>query len=133
MSSRRSTTWSISDRRAATRAAGSSPAARRRRSQPTAPRTPVVTCATDSRARGPRRSPLRAGARADPAVISVTVIRLAAQDHEAAVELLEHEDANQAVRDGEPAERDQPAGLAAEGVAVAVGPADREGDRDAAA
>ena len=45
---------------------------------------------------------------------SVAVIRLAAQDPEAAVELLEDEDADQPVRDGQPAERDQPACAAAE-------------------
>jgi hypothetical protein len=61
------------------------------------------------------------------------VIRLAAQDAEAAIDLLEHEQADEAVRDRELAERDEAARAGAEGVGVAVGPADREGDGRAAA
>jgi hypothetical protein len=65
--------------------------------------------------------------------VLVSVIQLAAEDLEAAVELLEDEDADEAVGDGEAAEGDEGAGAVAEGVAVAVGAADGEDDRGAAA
>ena len=70
---------------------------------------------------------------ASDSAASVAVIRLAAEDLEPAVELLEHEDADEAVRDRQPAERDQLARALAQRVAVAVGAADREHDGRAAA
>ena len=54
---------------------------------------------------------------------------MAAQDREAAVDLLEQDHPGQPVRQGDPAERDQPAGPPAQHVGVSVGPADRERDR----
>src|SRR5262245_55426549 len=64
---------------------------------------------------------------------SVAVVRLAAGDLEAAVDLLEDQDPDQPVGDGEAAEGEQPPGPAAEVVAEAVGAADQEPDRGAAA
>lgn len=58
---------------------------------------------------------------------------MAAQDREAAVDLLEQDHPGQPVRQGDPAERDEPPGPPAQHVGVAVGPADRERDRSAAA
>lgn len=61
------------------------------------------------------------------------MVGLTPEDAEAAVELLEHEQPDEAVRDRELAERDQPARARAQLVGVAVGAADRERDRRAAA
>jgi len=61
------------------------------------------------------------------------VVRLAAHDPEAAIDLLEHEQTDEAVRDRELAERDEAAGARAERVGVAVGAADRERDGSATA
>lgn len=61
------------------------------------------------------------------------MIRLAAQDREAAVELFEEEEADEAVGDGDAAERDEAAGPGAEGGRVAVGAADGEHDGGAGA
>ncbi len=64
---------------------------------------------------------------------SVSMVWLAAQDPEAAVDLLEHQQADEPVRDRELAEREQLFCALAERVAVAVCAADREHDRRAAA
>ena len=56
------------------------------------------------------------------------MIRLAADDLEAAIELLEHQHPDQAVRDRHATERDQLLRPFAQGFTMAVGPADRERD-----
>ena len=61
------------------------------------------------------------------------MIRLAAQDAEPAIDLLEHEQAHEAVRDRQLAERDEAARAGAQRVGVAVGAADRERDGSATA
>jgi hypothetical protein len=61
------------------------------------------------------------------------MVGVAAQDREGAVELLEQHHADQAVGQGDAPEPDRAAGAPAQIVRVAVGPADGEGDRPAAA
>jgi hypothetical protein len=61
------------------------------------------------------------------------MVRVAAQDREAAVDLLEQDHPGQPVRQRDPTERDQLPGPPAQHVGVAVGPADRKGDRAAPA
>jgi len=61
------------------------------------------------------------------------VVRVPAQDREPAVQLLEQDHPDQPVGQGDPPERDEAGGPLAQGVGVAVGPADRQGQRAAAA
>lgn len=61
------------------------------------------------------------------------MIRLIPEDAESPIDLLEHEQADEAVRDRQPAERDQLLRARAQRVAVAIGAADREHDGRAAA
>src|SRR5687767_5284269 len=63
----------------------------------------------------------------------LAMVRLTPEDAEAAIELLEREQADEAVRDRELAERDQLLRARAQLVAVTVGAADRERDGRAAA
>src|SRR5690242_12800249 len=79
-----------------------------------------------------REQRLRRKTRARPQR-SVPVIGLAAQDAIAAVDLLEDQDPDQAMRDGHAAESEQPAGATAQGLAVTVRAADREDHVGAAA
>jgi hypothetical protein len=66
-------------------------------------------------------------------VFSLAVVGGAAEDRVGSVELLDREETDEAVGDGHPAEGEEPAGAGAESVGVAVGAADGEEERRAAA
>jgi hypothetical protein len=58
----------------------------------------------------------------------VSMVRLSAQNLESPVDLLDQQQPDQPMRDGDPSERDQPIGSGPQGLRVTVGSSDRERD-----